>query len=616
MGVTVLGPIELTRESDGSSVPLGGRQRRAVLALLALELGCVVPVPRFYELLWGEQVPVHADAVLQGHIAALRKALPGTGLLIETRSAGYRMSGPAAAVDHARFLTLLEGGDGRFADRRLSAALGLWRGPALAGLSGTDLQRRLAAELDELHAQTLERWARVQLAASNAAAAVPALEAAVHAEPLREPLVALLLRCLHQAGSVTKAADLYDRTRKRLAEELGMDPGEELRAVEPLLSTDGGGGAETARRARDPRPGASGAVPQMLPPDVWTLGGRADEIARIDRACRPGQGGPGRIVVTGPAGVGKSAAVVHWAHAAAPDFPDGTLYANLRGFGAGPVLDPAEVLVGFLEALGVPVDSPRDDPAWLAALYQVTVSPLRLLVVLDDAADAEQVRPLIPEGAGCATVVTGRGGLERLSVAVSAPALVFTGLQTPAAVLVLEQYVGTARVAAEPDAAERIAGYCEGLPLALRLCGARLALRPTWTLADAVRELADEQTRLSALDVDGSERLLHELHRTRARLSPAAFRLLALLGMHAGAAVDAGCSAALLGVDVPSARRALDDLAAYHLTDETAPGRHERGSLVRSYCARLLDQEVPPQERHAALERMLRQGADGRPGDV
>jgi DNA-binding SARP family transcriptional activator len=605
MGVLLLGPVGLTRTADGTPVPVGGPQRRAVLALLALELGRVVPRSRLDELLWGERAPLHSDAVVQGHIAALRKVLPGTGLSVETRSAGYRMLGVPEAVDHARFLQLVETGeaggveDPRDADR-LAAALALWRGPALAGLAGTDLQRRLAAELADLRTATLERWARIVLAGSDAAKAIPALEAAARAEPLREPLIALLVRCLHRAGLVARAADLYDRTCERLAEELGVDPGHELGAVGALFSPGSGSG----------RPGGLCVAPSWPQPPDRTLIGRSTELARLGLLCRPGDGAPRRIVLTGSAGVGKTSLALHWASSARDRFPDGALYADLRGSDSESERDPAEVLAGFLAALGVPRAGLPREPAELAKRYQDTIRPLRLLVVLDDAACTGRLRRLLPDGPHTATVITSRGCLEDFSVATGAAVLALGALAPQAAVSLLARTAGSARVRAEPAAAAEITAYCDGVPLALKLCGTRLALSPAWSLADSARELADDRTRIAALDVDGSERMFNELQRTRRLLSQDGSRLLPLLGLHPEAAIDATCAAALLGIDARTARGALDSLAACHLTDETAPGLHTLRSLTRAYCARLLEQEIPAEDRDAATERLARHHCD------
>lgn len=643
MAVLLLGDIELVCGQDGTAIPVAGPKRRAVLAILALELGRVVPLSRICELLWGgELVPPRAKAAVQGHIAALRKVLPASGMHIETRPGGYRMSGPPEAVDHARFLILLDQvsrsertspddhGERARADL-LADALGLWRGSALAGLPGTDLQRSLAAELEELRTRTLERWARIELFGKDAGAAgvIPTLEAAARAEPLRESLIALLIRGLHQDGQRAQALELYERTRGRLAEELGVDPGRELRAAagavrplrRPATSQKAVGlpipsispvaqvsAAPEFEAAASSEPGAAAGavvVPQLLPPDVQALVGRAGETAYLDRMCGPGHDGPGRVVVTGPAGVGKTATVVHWAHSVADGFPDGRLFADLSGFDPGGPLDPAEVLAGFLRALGLPGRALPRGLDELAELYQRTVGPLRLLVVLDNAACAEEVRPLIPGGVRCATVVTSRVTLEELCVEADAGVLVLDGLAPDAAAALLTRTVGAARVAAEPGATGEIIGYCERLPLALLLCGARLALRPAWRLQDSVHELADERGRFAALDADGSHRLVGTLDLTRRRLSPDGARLLALLGLHPGADLDTACAAALLGLEEEAARRALGNLAAYHLTDETAPGRHTRHSLIRAYSARLLDQEVTPPERYDASVRLL-----------
>jgi DNA-binding SARP family transcriptional activator len=610
--VLLLGRVALTG-ADGCEIPVSGAQRRGVLAVLALDLGRVVPLTRVCELLWGEQPPPRAKAAVQGHVAALRKVLTGTGVRIDTRVPGYLMQGPAEAVDAAQFRTLLHCApdDGR----RLAQALNLWRGSALAGLPATDLHRVLAAELEELRTQTLERWVRVQLAASNAEAALPALEAAVRADPLRESLTALLIRCLHQCGRTGEALAAYEHTKERLADELGIDPGPHLQHALADLSARHAVWAPTANGIRV-GPGlraqpqvapvrSSLAIPRLLPPPVPGFVGRTAETAFLERACAPQRTGPVRVVITGAAGVGKTATVVNWAHSAAARFQDGLLFADMCGFGPGGPLDPSDVLAGFLRALGLPA-SALPDREGLAALYQDTIRDLRLLVVLDNADTAQRVRPLMAQGRYCATVVTSRSTLEELHLVDGVAVLPLPSLAASEAASLLARTAGEARVRAEPRAAEKITEFCGRLPLALLLCGARLAVRPSWRLEESAQELADERSRLAALDVDGSRRLLDTLHLSRRHLAPDASRLLALLGLHPGAVVDAPAAAALLGLDAATARRALGNLAAYHLTDEAAPGLHSRHDLIRAYCARLADDEISPQERRIALDRLLR----------
>ncbi|MFE0462530.1 BTAD domain-containing putative transcriptional regulator [Kitasatospora sp. NPDC058965] len=608
MEIRLLGPVEL-RDGDGATVELAGAQRRAVLALLALRAERVVPVERFFELLWGEEPPARARAALQGHVAALRKALADTPFQLLTRAPGYLLTGGAELIDVHRFQRLAAGTAGSADDAcavdALERALGLWTGAALADLPDTELRRSLADQLEAARTTVLTDWAERRLRLGSGAVAIPALEQSVRADGLREGVVALLIRCLHQAGRVSDALTVYHLARERLAAELGVTPGALLqaalaRALEPAEPAAPSGPVPVEEPpARTDRP-----VPRQLPRQPAGFVGRTAESGWLDQECGPERTGDGLALVVGPAGAGKSATVVRWAHQAAAAFPDGQLFVDLRGFDpAGPV-DPVEVLGDFLLALGVPEAAVPQDGPGRAALYHTRTERLRLLVVLDNARSAEQVADLLPAGLGCATVLTSRNSLEDLVVTEGAALLRLTALSEEDALALLERVLTPERVRAEEGAARRLVAFCDHLPLALRIAASRLAARPGWTIADLVSELSDERTRLLTLDTHGAVSVRTALTLTYRHLSREAARLITLLAAHPGREVDAMAGAALLGGDLATARAALGELAAYHLLAESTPGRYSRHDLIRLFGVELLDAQ-PAELRRLATERLL-----------
>ncbi|MFJ6378974.1 BTAD domain-containing putative transcriptional regulator [Kitasatospora sp. NPDC092039] len=626
MRIRLLGPVEL-RVGAAGFASVAGAQRRAVLALLALRLGHLVTVDQLCELLWDEQPPPSARAAVQGHVAALRKVLAGTPFELHTRDSGYLLAGPAGAVDALRFEELTGTadrqaglGDRAAAVALLEEALRLWRGEALADLPGTPLRTAAVDRLERSRTAALLRWAELRLGQGTGAAAVPVLEQGVRADGLREELVALLMRCLHQAGRPAEALTAYHQARVRLDEELGIHPGPALRAALAEVLADDRTAEPPPLAAPAPGPAPQPpSVPRQLPRRHPDFVGRTADLARLDRACGTGRAGDGPVLVVGPAGVGKSALVTAWAHRAADRFPDGLLHARLHGLtperpdgpigpgggrgGPGGPARPGAVLAGFLRALGVPEDGIPAGRADRAALYRERTRGRRLLVLLDDADDADQVADLLPAGPAGTAVVTGRGPLEGLVAMEGATLLRLAALPEDDALHLLERALTPERVRAEPEAAARLAGLCDHLPLALRIAAARLAARPDWTIAELVAELADERTRLAVLDADGTLSVTARLRLTHRRLSAPAAELLTALAAHPCREVDTPASAALLGGAAATAHRALGELASHHLVTGTAPGRHARTDLVRLYGAGLLA-ERPGRHRRLLRERL------------
>ncbi|MDH6108921.1 DNA-binding SARP family transcriptional activator [Kitasatospora sp. MAP12-15] len=609
MGIRLLGPVEL-RRPDGGLAEVAGAKRRAVLALLALELGRSVAVERFFGMLWGEEAPAQARAALQGHVAALRKVLDGTPFVLHTRAPGYLLTGDARLVDARRFEELAARAAGLDDPAEAAAlyerALGLWGGSALADLPDTALRRSLAERLDEGRIGALTGWAQCLLRLGEGGAAIAALEQQVRSDELREQTAAVLVRCLHQAGRSSAAVNAYHHTRRRLDEELGMPPGPALQAAlaavlttepavlttEPAVLTTEPADADAAQASPadvppvDAPPTAAPPV-RSLPRQPLGFVGRGAESGWLDQECGAERVGNGLAVLIGPAGVGKTATAVHWAHGAAAGFPDGQLFVDLRGFDPAGPADPDDVLSGFLRALGVAPDAIPRDPAARAALYREQTARRRLLVVLDNAHCSREVSELLPAGPGCATVVTSRSTLEELVVTEGATILRLEPLSTADALHLLERVLAPDRVRAERAAAERLVALCDHLPLALRIVAAKLAARPAWSLADLVAELHDERNRLLLLDTPGVAGVRTGLFLTYCQLPIDAARLLPLLAVHPGDEVDAGAAAALLDSCLRTGRQALGTLAAYHLLVESAPGRYRRPDLIRLYSEEL-----------------------------
>ncbi|MFI9274325.1 BTAD domain-containing putative transcriptional regulator [Kitasatospora sp. NPDC052896] len=627
MQILLLGPLAL-RDPRGRPLDLGGPKRQAVLAALALELNQPLTVDRLLDLVWDGEPPTRARAALHGHIAALRKALPD-GFALETLPAGYRLAGDPALVDGQVFADLRRRAqatdDPRYRSALLRQALGLWRGSGEADLPAGVIPRSIARRLHDERITVLEAWAECELRQGRGDRAVPLLEEAVRVDGLRESLVAALIRALFQAGRQAEALAAYHRAAALLRSEYGVHPGPALQAaLDQVLS-----GSPVPAPAAPPVPTVTPSAPPSPPapaiaaarpstgpaptvadgprqlPRAGRLVGRAAAAEWLDRATRPRPGEVPLAVVVGPPGVGKTSLTVDWAHRVADRYPDGQLFADLQGFDEQDPKDPRDVLSGFLLALG---QRPAQLPTTAherAELFERLTRERRLLLVLDNVRSAEDVRQLLPAGEGCAVVVTSRVALLDLLAQDGAALHLLQPLTAEDAVQLLTSTVGGPRVAAEPAAARRLAELCDGLPLALRICGSRLAVRPDWTLAQLVTEIEDERTGLDGLDTFGSVGIGATLELTYRQLPAMSARLLALLGLYPEGGIVPGLAAALLGEDLARARLALGTLAGHHLIAEEQPGRYTCPGLVRRYTRHLLAETVGADRREAAFGRLL-----------
>ncbi len=606
MRLSLLGPVELTDDA-GASVDVGPGKRRAALAALGLELNQVVAVERLLDILWDGNPPPRARTALQGHVSALRKLL-GPGLRLVTRDPGYALVADPAAVDVHRFRALVEeaaAADDRAAAQLLRAALRLWRGPALADLAGRGLRDAVVAPLEEMRRDALAAFAQRLLILGSGADAVAELRAAVEADPLHEPLIAALVLCLHQAGRQADALGAYHAARRRLADELGVDPGTALMGAyhTVLRGARPPGDDEPPGEPTGPRPGPPAElVPAQLPRVPAGFVGRQAELAWLSGQLD----GDRPVLVHGLAGIGKTALALRWAHQAARRFPDGQLFVNLRGLDPAGPAEPGAVLAGFLRALGTPG---RDIPVLLddqAALYRTRMTGRRMLIVLDNAGSADQVRPLLPGDPGSLVVITARTRLEGLIAHDGAAALTLSPVTSDEALEMIEHSLGSARDHPDVDGELLLARLCDHLPLALRIAVARLITSPGLTVATLAEELRDEHQRLEALEtVDAQVSVAAALSLTYQALPAPAARLFTVLGLHPGPDIDVYAAAALAGTGTTAARRALTSLVGCHLAYQAKPGRFASHDLVRLYARRIAQAELPPREQQAALGRLF-----------
>ncbi|MET9255628.1 BTAD domain-containing putative transcriptional regulator [Streptomyces sp. NPDC003717] len=600
----------------GDAVGAGSPQQRALLAALLLREGRTATAGELIDALWGEDPPSQALAALRTYASRLRKVL-GPGVLV-SEAGGYAVAGLAdgaldlhAAQDlAARAEKARAAGDAGEAREGLRRALALWDGEALAGLPGpyAEAQR---VRLEEWRLQLLETRLDLDLELGCHAEAVSELTALTAAHPLRERLRELLMLALYRSGRQAEALAVYADTRRLLADELGVDPrpglqdlqGRILRAdpglVEPPPPGDGA----------DP-PTAASRRPAQLPATVADFTGRAAFVAELSDVLASASGtgtsgAEGRVMavsaLAGIGGVGKTTLAVHVAHRARPAFPDGQLYVDLQGAGAR-AAEPETVLGSFLRALGTAESDIPDSLAERAALYRSVLDGRRVLVLLDNARDAAQVRPLLPGTAGCAALVTSRVRMTGLAGA----HLVDLDVMSPEEALALfTRIVGEERVAAERQAALDVVGACGFLPLALRIAASRLAARRTWTVSVLAAKLADERRRLDELQA-GDLAVAATFELGYGQLEPAQARAFRLLGLADGPDISLAAAAAVLDLPAEETEDLLESLVDTSLLESAAPGRYRFHDLVRLYARVCADRdEHPPSERGAALSRLL-----------
>ncbi|MET8077720.1 BTAD domain-containing putative transcriptional regulator [Streptomyces sp. NPDC005303] len=599
---------------------MGPPQRRSVMAALAVDAGRAVPLETLMRRVWGEDPPEGARQALYAHVARIRRVLAATGAVrtpgLLRRNGGYLLDIDSEDVDLHRFHRLVA--DARRAGRGdaeqvtiLREALDLWRGEPLAGLSGEWVSRmRDTWQRQRLDAVTA--WANAETAVGNHAVVIDRVPELIDQHPLVEPLVAVLMRALYEAGRGSEALECFAETRKRLADELGADPGTELRRLHRSILR----GAPEPAEVTDPPPSTrprSAPVLARLPMDVPAFTGREEELAQLDKILAEGLGSPAGAVVStlsGTAGVGKTALAVHWAHRVADWFEDGQIYVNLHGFEPSrPPVTPAEALPRLLETLGVLPQHMPVSPEAQAGLYRSLLAGRRMLVMLDNARDAEQVRAFLPGSPGCFTLVTSRNRLSGLIALEGARSLVLDVLPATECRRLLARRTGAERVMSEPLAVDEIVSRCARLPLALVVVAARAAIEPGLGLARLAAELRDAQDSPDGLDSFGNEDTRADIRAvfswSYGTLSAQAARVFRLLGVHPGPDISVPAAASLAGLPVRHAGRLLTVLADSCLVTEHSRGRYVLHDLLRMYAAELAGTANAADETQAAEDRLF-----------
>jgi DNA-binding SARP family transcriptional activator/tetratricopeptide (TPR) repeat protein len=664
MWLGVLGSLLVTGEGAAIAVP--SDKQRILLAALLLRPNRPVSFDALAEALWDADPPPSAPVTIRNHVKRLRKTLgPVAGPRIVTRQPGYLMEVGADECDltafagcYRRGLDAARAGDWRQAADTLGEALSYWRGELLADVPSPSLLQNEGPRITEMRLQALETRNEALLQLGGSADLVADLRQLVAEHPLRERFQGQLMLALYRSGRQADSLAVYQAAHRKLVDELGVGPGPDLRALheqilraDPRLVSeraqservqeaehvpgeipgvappqDAADDAESVSQSNEtalpipdsvreeaPRHSPALLVPRQLPAGPRHFAGRGHELKMLEELAdqaAAADDASGTVVIAaidGTAGIGKTALALHWAHRIADRFPDGQLYANLRGFDpADRPVSPAEAIRGFLDAFGVPVSRLPADLDAQSSLYRSLLSGQRVLVVLDNARDVEQVRPLLPGSSSCLVVVTSRSPLTGLAVAEGAGVLTLDVLSADEARDLLDDRLPADRLNAELSAVDELVELCAGLPLALGIAAARAAARPALRLSALAEQLCDTRRRLDALAVgDDSADLRAVFSWSYRSLSAAAARMFRLLGLDAGPDVSLSAAACLAGVPPNQARRLLSELARASLLNEHIPDRYGFHDLLRAYAAEQAQTLDPEAERRAALRREL-----------
>jgi DNA-binding SARP family transcriptional activator len=587
--IALLGPLEVRRGE--TLVELSSNRLRTLLAVLAVSASETVSVEQLAGALWVEDRPANQRRTVQTYIARLRQELGSAA--IRTTPEGYRLEVDRERVDALRFRRLLTKAGlsrGTRAERAmLEEALALWRGRPFDGVEPGVLRDSKASRLVELRLSALERWIDLGLAEGRHDELVAEVQELAVRHPLREPLWARLLLTLDRCGRQAEALLMYERLRRRLSEALGADPSPELQRIHSALLE---GDAWQAQPI----------APRQLPPAVTDFTGRDDALKALDRLLA----GNTRIcVITGTAGVGKTALALNWAHRTTERFHDGQLHVDLQGFGPSDVpVRPEDALSAFLQATGVP---PRRIPQGLqarSALYRTMLAGKRMLIILDNARDAEQVRWLLPSGAECTVLITSRQGLSSLVTTEGATLLTLDVLAREQARDLLAYRLGRERVETDRRAADEIIDLCARLPLALAIAAGRAAANPSFPLSALAADLRRVRTSIGALaSRDALTDMRAVLSRSYDILPRDVARLFRLLAVHPGPDITPPAAASLMAADPPQVARLLDALLDAHLVNEAVPGRFAFHDLLRTYARELA--RADPRTRRQAAQRAV-----------
>jgi DNA-binding SARP family transcriptional activator/tetratricopeptide (TPR) repeat protein len=616
--LSVLGPLRAWR--DGVEVELGPPQQRSVLALLLAHGGQPVSVASLIDALWGDDHPGSAVNLLHRYVGALRRALEPelgpreAGSWLIRGAGGYRFTTDAAASDLLQFRELMStareqagSGDAKTAVHTFAEALALWDGPVAANTPTHVRSHAVFTALEREHLAAVNEATDLALRCHLPKPVLVPLQWVTSQHPFDEPSHSRLILALAAAGYRADALDVYASIRSRLADELGIDPGAELRAAHEVVlreETEAHREPEVLEDAPLPPPPV---VPAQLPRDLAVFAGRQDELAHLLAEHDDPMGSTAITLIRGMAGVGKTTLAVRYVHRIAHLYPEGQLYLNLRGFDqSGDVVSPQDAVRRFLDELGVPAARIPVGFEAQVNLYRSVLADRRVLVVLDNARDAEQVRPLLPGATGCHVVVTSRNQLLSLVAAEGARPLLLGPLSPVDAREFLTRRLGTRTTASDPAAITEVITLCAGLPLALAIVAARAALQPLHPLSAVAGALRDTKNSLDSFaSADPIIDARAAFTWSYQALSPAGAEMFRMIALHPGPEVPVRAAASLMGVPVGRAAQLLDELERGHLVTQYAPRRYITHDLVRVYATELVESVDSEEARHAARERVL-----------
>jgi DNA-binding SARP family transcriptional activator len=604
--VRLLGPVQVW--SGGRQVDIGTRRQRLVLAILALQANSFVPIDRLVDLCWPEGPPQTARRVVQAHVSRLRTAFATAcqQITFDRQGPAYALRCEPELIDAHRFRALVaraRTADDLASSRLLRAAEALWRGPVLADAATDKVRDRLCQSLEETRLAALEDRLDAELRLGRHATLVDELTGLAATHRYRHRIVRQLALALYRTGRVADALQTCRAATRRLADEMGLDPDAELSGLEiRILRGDPGLDAPPM-----PTPAPPVRTPAQLPADVPGFVGRAGELAWLSERRLPAGAaestGLAIKVVTGMAGVGKTALAVHWARRVADQFPDGQLFVSLHGYARILSVQPIAALRQMLHGLGVPPAEVPHDLAEAAALYRSLMAGRRMLVVLDNAASAGQVRPLLPGEPRCAVVVTSRGRLDGLVARDSAELRSLGGLASAEADALVASIVGAPRAAAEPRALAELTRACANLPLALRIAAAHVSTQHDG-ISGYLARLRERRLACLAVAHDEQAALSMSFDLSYAKLPAPARRLFRLLGLAEGEDIGLESAAVLAGVPPAEAAELLDAIADGSLVERLSDQHYRLNRLVRMYAEDRSRAEDPGTERTAARHRL------------
>ncbi|MFD9726984.1 BTAD domain-containing putative transcriptional regulator [Streptomyces sp. NPDC059072] len=597
------------------SVHLGGARQRTVLTMLLLAPGRIVSVDSLIDTVWPSGAPTTARNQIAICVAGLRKVFKGASdsmPLITTSHPGYVLNPLEHRIDVVAFddavrqaRELARSGKNTEACDAYAEALSLWRGRALEGVTGPRVEQE-ATRLEELRLDVHEEYAGLRLQLGRHRALVPELSALVAENPLREQARAHLMLAHYRSGRRAEALALFREGRRLLVDELGIEPGPILQGMHDLVLSDS---PELTQPPVDPAPAPAAHVPAQMPAASASFTGRAKELSALDRMLdeRLGQSPLTMAAISGIAGVGKTALAIQWAGQIAGRFPDGQLFADLRGYDEtyAPV-PPATTLDRFLRDLGVPAPQIPADPGDRAALYRSVLGGKRVLIVLDNARSFRQIQPLLPGNGRCCVIITGRDLMDDLIGDYAVLRIGLNVMSAQEATALLSEVAGPEQIAADPSATERLGELCDRLPLALRIAGARLAAKPHWGVRSLVTRLENQRRRLDELSPgEGGVRAGFRL--SYRDLTPATRQLYRRLGLLSVPDFAAWVGAALIDAEPIDAEDLIEELVDNQLL-EVAPSagpvtRYRFQDLLRLFAWECAQTEESEEDRTAALER-------------